>query len=62
MEPTEKVPIKGLGQNNWRVWLTERSRELIPETRGKVAYMEETTVIRREDDIDGRARKFADAD
>ena len=34
-------------------WLTERSHELIPETRE--AYWKELSVIRREDDVDGRA-------
>jgi len=33
------------------VWLTEASRELVPETRGS----KEQSVIRREDDVDGRA-------
>ena len=34
-------------------WLTEGSRELIPETRE--AYWKERSVIRKEDDVDGRA-------
>ena len=33
-------------------WLTEGSRELIPETRGSIL---EGSVTRREDDVDGRA-------
>jgi len=39
-------------------WLRERSRsrELIPETRGSILdYWKERSVIRREDDVDGRA-------
>jgi len=31
----------------------ERSRELVPETRGSI--LEGTIFIRREDDVDGRA-------
>ena len=36
--------------------MTERSRELIPETRGNIGlYWNERSVIGREDDVDGRA-------
>jgi len=36
--------------------LTERSQELIPETRGSILdYWKERFVIRREDDVEGRA-------
>jgi len=35
--------------------LTEGSRELIPETRGSILEGKELSVIRREDDVDGRA-------
>ena len=34
-------------------WLKERNWEFIPETRGSI--LEERSVIRREDDVDGRA-------
>jgi len=45
----------GRVSQNWEIsaWLTERSHELIPETRE--AYWKELSVIRREDDVDGRA-------
>jgi len=40
MEPMEEVPLKGLGESELerlvRAWLTERSRELIPDTRRSV--------------------------
>jgi len=35
--------------------LTKRSWELIPETTRSIAYWKERSVIRREDDVDGRA-------
>jgi len=41
------------------MWLTERTRELIPETRRGV-YRKERSVIRREDDAGGRARVTRD--
>jgi len=56
MELMEEVPLKELGNAELReisAWLTEGSRELIPE-RGE-AYWQERSVIRREDDVDGRA-------
>jgi len=40
--------------------LTERSLELIPETRESIAYWKERSVIRREDDVDGRASVIRD--
>ena len=38
MEPMEEVPLTGLGKSELEIsaWLTERSRELIPETRGNI--------------------------
>ena len=39
MEPMEKVPLKELGDaaiGEISAWLTEGSRELIPETRGSI--------------------------
>ena len=42
-----------VGIGEIRAWLTGRSRELIPETRG--SYWKERSVIRREDGVDGRA-------
>jgi len=38
MEPMEEVPLTGLGKSELEIsaWLTDRSRELIPETRGNV--------------------------
>jgi len=39
MELIEEMPLKGLG-----AWLTERSRELIPETRGS---MLEGTIVEK---------------
>ena len=42
-----------LGEAELERLVTERSRELIPDTRG--AYLKERSVMRREDDVDGRA-------
>jgi len=39
MEPMEEMPLIGLGEleiGEASVWLTEGSRELIPETRGSI--------------------------
>ena len=38
MELIEKVPLKELGDAKWEIsaWLTEGSRELVPETRGSI--------------------------
>ena len=38
MEPMEEVPLTGLGKSELEIsaWLTDRSRELIPETRGNI--------------------------
>jgi len=39
MELVKEVPLKELGDANWckiSAWLTEGSRELIPETRGSI--------------------------
>jgi len=41
------------------MWLTERTRKLTPETRRDV-YRKERSVIRREDDVGGRARVTRD--
>ena len=51
MEPMEEVPHIQLGEAELEIsaWLMEGSRELIP------AYWKERSVIRREDDVDGRA-------
>ena len=58
MEPMEEMPRILQVSQNWsgqylRAWLTERSRELIPEKREE-AYWKES-VIRRENDVNGRA-------
>jgi len=57
MELMEEVPLKELGESELEIsaWLTERSRELIPETRGSIPERKERSVIRRKDDVDGRA-------
>ena len=49
MEPIEEVPLIGLGESELRIgeisaWLTERSRKLIPETRGGI--LERTTTFK----------------
>jgi len=37
MEPMEEVPFIGLGESEMDgAWLTDGSRELIPETRGSI--------------------------
>jgi len=38
MELMKEVPLKELGESELEIsaWLTERSRELIPETRGSI--------------------------
>jgi len=57
-EQREEVPLIGLRER----WLeTERSRELIQETRGSI--LERTicySFIRKEDDVDGRASMTKD--
>jgi len=62
MELVEEVPLKELGDAKVEIstWLTEGSRKLVPETRG--AYWKERSVIRREDDVDGRASVSKDED
>ena len=53
LEPMEEVPFIGLGESEMDgAWLTEGSRELVPETRGSI--LEGTICIRREDDVDRR--------
>jgi len=44
MKPMEEVPFKELGESigEISVWLMERSRELIPETRGSIGLLEGT--------------------
>ena len=53
MELMEEAPLKELGEAEFEIsaWLTEGSRELIPQTRGSIL---EWSVI-RSDDVDGRA-------
>ena len=54
MELMEEVPLKGrIGEIS--ACLTERSRELIPETTGSI--LEQTICFRREDDVDGHLLK-----
>jgi len=38
MEPMEEVTLTGLGKSELEIsaWLTDRSQELIPETRGNI--------------------------
>ena len=57
MEPMEQVPLIGPTTGRGRIgeisaWLTEGSRELIPETRGSI--LEGTICYSKEDDVDGR--------
>ena len=44
MKPMEEVPFKELGESIGEIsaWLMERSRELIPETRGSIGLLEGT--------------------
>jgi len=64
IEPMEEVPLIRLGESELErlvsAWLTERSRKLIPETRGSIV---EGTICYtyREDDVDGRASMTKDA-
>ena len=56
MEPMEKVPLIGLGESELErllcVWWREAGSWF--QRRGE-AYWKERSVIRREDDVDGRA-------
>jgi len=58
MEPMEEVPLIGLGESEleWLVrgWRREAGGWFHAETRGSKAYWKEQSVIRREDDVDGR--------
>ena len=59
MESTEEMLQEELDESELERFIVrgwrERSRELIPETRGSKAYWKEWSVIRWDDDVDGRA-------
>jgi len=56
MEPIEEVPLKELCESELEIsaWLTEKPGVDSRARRGE-AYWKERSVIRREDDVDGRA-------
>jgi len=56
MEPMDELPLKELGDERiGEIGAGVKQLEFILESKGSIGLLEERSVIRRDDDVDGRA-------